>query len=460
MKLSRSLSVYVFASLFSVAAVAAEPIEPTGPIDPTDPSVSFEQTGPAVLLEEQPPEPATTGPVVLPEHQHELPEHRPNYTPLPHPRPHMFPPEGPLPPEPKLTSGYKDGFFVGTPDGNSQLRINGLLQPRLTVDIPDNNPNNITATMAVQRAQLELSGYVLSKNISFNLKPEFGQSFVFLKDAYLNYAFLPGAIELRAGQFKRPFSRQELSGDWKQGLVDRGLTNAEFGGGRDIGFVLHNNIEKSPAVEYSVGVFDGSADKPIFAGDVDLTGDGKQSLSNVKISNVPKLLNPTVVGRIGFNFGDVKGYNELDTDSSPMRFGVALSLFDQIDLSGNQEGIVRAEVDGIVKALGGDFSAAVYLGGDQYGNYNWEQDLNTIGTHLQAGYMIMDVVHPAIRYDFVGTDVGSEHEITGGITVLLMGQNAQLQIDGSLLLDQVGSPVILESITPSGRVRTQLTLAF
>ena len=61
-----------------------------------------------------------------------------------------------------------------------------------------------------------------------------------MKDAWADYTLIPDTLVIRTGLGKRPFSRQELTGDTKLGFVDRSETNVFFKGGRDIGISVHN----------------------------------------------------------------------------------------------------------------------------------------------------------------------------------------------------------------------------
>jgi hypothetical protein len=83
-------------------------------------------------------------------------------------------------------------------------------------------------------------------------------------------------VWLRAGQWKRPFSRQQIGSSGRLELTDRSITDKAFGAGRDIGLAVHNNYEKSPDLEWALGVFNGTGDGarlvPTFNGDGEVTG--------------------------------------------------------------------------------------------------------------------------------------------------------------------------------------------
>ncbi|OGQ24626.1 MAG: hypothetical protein A2138_10110 [Deltaproteobacteria bacterium RBG_16_71_12] len=365
-------------------------------------------------------------------------------------------PDAKTPPAPP-GAGYQDGFFVRSPDQAFKLKVRGLVQLRGTALVPLDDTTSSTVTAAVQRAQVDLGGHVFSKQLGFLLKIEHGQGLTFVKDAWVNYAFVPGVVELRAGQWKRPFSRQELTGDARQELVERGLVNASFMTGRDVGVALHDDIDKSPGIEWSLGAFAGGTDKPSITAKVIPGGDGALELDGAKLSSVPSALTPTMVGRFGVNFGDVKGYAEVDTDGGAPRGAVAASALEAVELGDGGRGATQIEVDGILKLYGVDLSGAMFLAAAQQGAGTFEQGADRLGVHTQAGVLLLDHWHPALRYDLV-TELdgsGEQHEIAGALSILFYKQNVQLQLDGGALVTRD-----VDGVGTDMRVRTQLVLAF
>ncbi len=353
-------------------------------------------------------------------------------------------------PDPPLV-GYEDGFFLRTPDGASKLRIRGLVQPRFTLVEPSLTaaPGDVSASFAVQRAQIELVGHVFTKDISFALKTEFGRGAAFVKDAYLDLKILDGVV-VRAGLYKRPFQRQQLASDWRLAFFDRNLTEETFKGGRDIGLSLHDALEQGPSIEWSAGVFSGTSEKPKVSGDVVIDPDGGVGvLDNVQISNVPKLFSPTFAGRVGFNSSPaLKPYSEVDVDGGGFRFGTSLGVLDTFDIVKNTS-LARFCVDGIVKFEHFTATGAVVL--SVPGAFNEGPD--GVGAFLQAGVLLQDRVSPGMRYSIVNQVAEGviEQEIAGNLTVLLFGQNVLWGIEG-------GTNVV--DGVPDVRFRSQAQIAF
>lgn len=354
-------------------------------------------------------------------------------------------------------AGYKDGFFLQSEDGAFKLKVRGLVQVRATGNFPLEASDESSATLAIQRAQLDLGGNVFTKQLTFQLKTEFGQGFTFARDAWANWAFAPGALELRVGLAKRPFSRQELTGDTRQEFVERGLVNGAFKTGRDLGVTLHNDIDKSPALEWSVGAYAGTQDKPSFTGKALPGDDGVLALDSVKLSNVPATVTPTFAGRFGINFNEVKGYSEIDAEGGAPRGGVAVSLLEAVELGDAQGGLSQVEVDAILKLYGFDVSAAIFLGAAQTGVGTFEQEAALLGLHAQAGWLYAEHWHPALRYQLVHhlDGSGEAHEIAAGLSVLFFGQSVQWQNDVAAMVERASA-----GLTTDARLRSQLVLAF
>ncbi len=364
------------------------------------------------------------------------------------------------PATPPIDAGYQDGFFIQTRDERFRLKIRGLLQPRLSILASSMDVAQAEAAFSIRRAELELGGHIFTKSLVFALKLDSQLGQTFIKDAFVDYALLPGVLQLRAGQFKRPFIRQELTGDWRLGFADRSITNAFFGGGRDIGAQAHNGIEKSPPLEWAIGVFGGGRDRPDVTANVavdPVTGIG--AIVAAKVTNVPTLMTPTFVGRFGYNHGGIKGYDELDTEgTAELRFAVAGSLLEAVEIADGARGATKAEVDAIVKYIGIDASAAVFVSTAQTGGGTFEQEFAATGAHVQAGWLIAGRFHPGVRYDYVHTAddaVPDEHEITVGHTLLFFGEQVAWLVDASSLLHQDGG-----TVTPEWRLRTGVNLAF
>jgi len=170
------------------------------------------------------------------------------------------------------TSGYNNGFFIASPDGNFKLQVNGQVQVRSSYAWQTNsawnasrqtiNPNtssglNSNATRAqygteIRRAKLSFSGNVVDPSWQYKVTMAYlpagsqvagspyntagansgngTNSTANLEDAYINKD-LGNGMSLMMGQFKSPFLREELVSSANQLGVERSVVNQMFSTG-------------------------------------------------------------------------------------------------------------------------------------------------------------------------------------------------------------------------------------
>jgi hypothetical protein len=354
---------------------------------------------------------------------------------------------------PTATVEVKDGVTVAA--GDQKTTINVRVQTRyeyLSTDEGDGLDRGEETAFQIARARVGLKGSVLDPRLSYKFQADFGKGFVTLKDFYSDWALADGVV-VRAGQWKRPFSRQQINSSGDLELVDRAITDRAFLGSRDIGVALHNDYEKSPELEWAIGVFNGTGDAPAFAGEADpMTGE-----VSGKFSNVPAVFGPALVARVGINRGGIKGYKEADLEGGPLRFAIAASTLAELDVDDDGASATRHQLDGVVKVAGLSASAAVYLSTAQDGAGFADQRRDAVGLHVQVGTMLSDVLQPALRYALVDPRGGSNtlHEITAGLSLFQLGHSFKWQTDVSWLGSGAG-----DARADDVRLRTQLQLAF
>ncbi len=370
------------------------------------------------------------------------------------------------------TAGYKKGFYIQSADENYKLKIGGRVQARYHYEAVEGFGSGAEdeSAFTIPRARLTLSGNVFNQNLKYKFQTDFAKGFVGLKDFFADYRLVKGWLHLRAGQWKRPFSRQQINSSSRLELVDRAVTNKAFGAGRDIGFALHNNYEKSPGFEWALGVFNATGDKGSFSGKVD-TNTGAVT---GKFSNIPDFFGPALVARVGYNHGGIKGYSEGDFAGGGFRFAVAASTVVEFDADEDDDSNIRAELDLVAKVSGFATTAAVYMSTAQDGDGFADQSYAAMGAHLQASYMINKTIQPVVRYATLMPegDDNDIHEIVAGVSAYFWGHKIKWQTDFTMLLseqesDGAGSGVRASDGTPRRGhmrkdylVRTQVQLAF
>ena len=170
------------------------------------------------------------------------------------------------------TSGYNNGFFISSPDGNFKLQMNGQLQNRWaynwlsTRDMNTSTTNSSGTTFSqagiskaaygfeVRRAKLEFSGHISDPSWQYAITMAYQQFFgqntgaptpaagggvtqgnfdgsgIGLENAYVKKDMGNG-FSVQVGQFKSPFLREWLVSSKYQLTVERSLVNTLFSTG-------------------------------------------------------------------------------------------------------------------------------------------------------------------------------------------------------------------------------------
>ncbi len=342
--------------------------------------------------------------------------------------------------ESKPIAGYDGGFFVQSPDGNFKAVVGGRVQFRFSFEEPDEGPYE--SAFSIPRARLQLNGHAFTPDLTYEIQTDFGKGELpTLKDGYADYRFVDGWLQLRAGQFKKPLSRQQLTSSTKFALVDRSPLDDAFRAGRDLGVMLHNGWKGSPPFEYQVGVFNGPGDEPLFD-----AGDGS-------FSNVPSRFSPLAVARVAATLGGIDGYDEIDRDGD---FGVSLAANAQARFN-------LPEDDAAFTVFGGDFmvkGAHVALHGEalalyaQQGARYADQALESVGLMVGVSYLIADTLAPGLRLARVveGSDAHTT-ELCAGVAVLVFDHNFKVTSDAGPIITHDGGERSVDA-----RWRTQLQL--
>ena len=355
----------------------------------------------------------------------------------------LFVPALVIPAAASAETGYDGGFFVEGEKGDStfKLRLNGRLQTRLTLEMFEADDKDAEIALALQRARIGFEGHLFSKDLTYKFQADFGGGKVGLKDYYWNYAFTE-RVQLRAGQWKKPFSRQQITSSGKLELVDRASTDKAFGAGRDIGLLLHNDYEEVEGLEWAVGVFNGAGE-------------------NV----VPDVWQPLGIVRLGYgNFGKAR-YSEGDLECAdkPEACGLRWAVAATVTADGSMpkdgsEGQVVSELDFVLKASGfaltGAFFVDYNLGADDAGG-----GMDKLGFYAQASYYLPGPqLLPALRFASVMPDddaVATTREATLGLSYLPRKHNVKWQTDATMLMSELG-----DTSSTDWLIRTQVQLAF
>jgi hypothetical protein len=329
------------------------------------------------------------------------------------------------------SAGYDNGFFLSSSDGLFALKIGGRMQARLSMAVFESGPADIAFSVPI--ARLKLDGHVASTDLTYTVQVDFGDGVASLKDALMDYTICDGWFHVRAGQFKRPFSRQQINSTAHLTFVDRASTDADFDAGRDIGVSFHNGYGDGNNFEYHVGLFNGAA--------------GAQ-------------FTPRLVARLGYNYGGINGYVESDRTGGDFRFAVGAGAQIDFDADDKKDAAVRANVDFLMKIAGFAASGAFYMHMAQTGGDGplGDQELQSLGLHAQASYLIADMFEVAARFEMLDPDGDDNNTmvILGGFNVYAFGDHLKWQIDAGAVSAEVAGGDATTDIVG----RTQLQLVF
>jgi hypothetical protein len=345
------------------------------------------------------------------------------------------PPAEPPKPEEKRPAlvGYDKGFFLRSEDGKFSLKITGRVQPFYNMTRTEGPPKNYAHNFEVRRARLTLEGNIHTKKLLYKFQSDFGKGFVTLKDYHADVE-VADDVWVRVGQWKRPFSRQQINSSGRLEVTDRAITDKAFGGGRDIGIAIRNDYEKSPDLEWTVGVFNGTGDAAKITSTTEIDPMTMEAETTTGLpTNVPKELKPAIVGRVGINRGGMKGYSEADLEGGPLRWGAAASVWLEGDFDENDESNQKVQADYIVKTEGLSTTGGVYFMTDQDGEGVADATNSLVGFHLQAGYMVVPkrwqvVGRYALVADLLADDTSArdQQEISVGGNYFGFGHDAKV----------------------------------
>ena len=349
--------------------------------------------------------------------------------------------------EAAASTGYNKGFFIESADGAFSLKTQARMQFRYTFTsqegadpVTGDESRDNDSLFAVQRGRLTFGGHAFSEDLDYKLQADFGRGDVVLKDFYVDYRVAGDAL-VRFGQYKRPFSRQQITSSGNQELVDRAITDGYYRAGRDVGVMVHNSYEKSPEIEWAVGLFNGTGENVVPG----------------RSAGAPDTFNPALVARVGYNRGPVKGYSEADLDGGPLRFGVGASVLGELDGDGDNASSIRTELDYIVKVEGFASTGGIYFATVQDGADFPDQTGDALGFHVQAGYTVEKTHQVAGRYALIvpqADDAGNRQEVALVYSLYVFGHGFKWQTDVTLGLDEGRDP------GQDVQIRSQAQLSF
>ncbi|MBN2370320.1 MAG: hypothetical protein JXO72_07525 [Vicinamibacteria bacterium] len=167
--------------------------------------------------------------------------------------------------KPMMNVAWKDGKTTIETD-KAALILSNRVQVRFTYEMPDDarkiagtrNAGDPMGSFRIRRAKTKFEGWFYKKTLTYELQLNWPDTTNPLEDANLNCDVSGNKqFQVKLGQFKVPFGRQELTSSGSQQFVDRSIVSGEFAKGRDLGVQLWGLLA-AKKLEWRLGAFNGN----------------------------------------------------------------------------------------------------------------------------------------------------------------------------------------------------------
>lgn len=319
------------------------------------------------------------------------------------------------------------GLAFANEDGSATLNIGGKIQIRHTYE-----ERSDSSYFQTPRVELGLKGS-FQDDWKWELLSDFSKKErATLKEAFVEHVFGEG-LQLRAGQYKVGFDRQQFESSGRQTFVDVSLASASLGKGRDQGVQAHGSF-LNRMFQYNAGVFNG-------------TGEGTPNTNTGHMTVARVSFNP--LGDFGLSQGDI-------VPSSTPRVYADLSAYHNQDDGGSPDGTTGVAV-GTGLRYAGAYAAGEYI------HRETSAGVTSGGIYAQASCMILPgTLEAGARYSQLDPDTGTGNDLQNEITAVVnvffhnLGHNLKFSADLSLLKNETETSGDENSL----RTRVQMQAAF
>lgn len=359
-----------------------------------------------------------------------------------------------------------EGFNFTSADEKFSGSIGALMQLRYTfLDKDDiNSPQVDQSEFRLKRIKMFMNGYAYSKDLTYKLQMALQEanSGKFLEETYVNYRLVDEA-QVRFGQDKVPFARQEITSSSAKQFVDSSIVTDAFKPGYDTGLMVNGKVAGG-IFNYNLGVYGGVGQDTWRGGNdnsfaarvtVNPLGDMKYGEGDVDNSQKPLLS----IGASYFmdTLGKTAGALETNTLSfagSNGWLGKGASTFNSTE----KVDINTVGVDAAFKWQGFSAQSEYFIG--QADGQTSSKTLRAQGFYAQAGYFIIpEHLEVAARYGYFdpNRDATNDHQIetAGAVSYYFAKHNLKLQADYTNIHKQA-SP----NNTDDGQFRLQAQIIF
>lgn len=341
------------------------------------------------------------------------------------------------------TSGYKNGFFVASADGNFKLLINGLIQGRAVYTyqsfqsrVASRQEESSEYGFEIRRAELVFTGNVVDPSWTYMVKVAFNQNGLVdqtntsnitttntpaLEDAFVRKDFGNG-FAIRTGQWKSRYNIEESIGSKAQQFAERSIVNTYFKTDFIQGVELqYDSTNWRALINYN----DGGGNRNIAAVGANTSGGG----ADVDHGNAVEW---ATAGRVDFKLaGEWKQFSEMMSFRGSgdgvmvgagyqWQRGGALNLLNPA-MVGNSPGMnISYTADLSVRSNGASFTAA-FLGNSYYSRPDGLAPVDSYGALVQGGYFVTDDIELMARWEWMNVSGGTTNVATPSGTPPLAG---------------------------------------
>lgn len=265
-----------------------------------------------------------------------------------------------------------------------------------------------------------------------------------LMDIYFNYKAMD-RVQIRAGQFKIPFTRYRIQSFQELTFVDWAIVSPAFGAERQMGFALHNGYEKPPPYSYVFGLFSGQNARSAHA--VTLPRRYGLDIGNPSDLADPDPLqdaHPELVVHLAYNARGIDVSSDTDSSRGAARWAIMLSSAWDLDPIYHEDFALRVAPEIIFKIKGFSASAIGYAGWAEVGESRVTRPV-MYGGLAQAAYRLNCTYEISGRYAVVDmrNDPFRTEEARAGVNVYLIGHQLKWQTDlGRLAEERSGGETV------------------
>jgi len=281
--------------------------------------------------------------------------------------------------KPVMNVTWKDGKTTIELE-KASINIATTAQFRYTNEQPGDPNIDSKGSFRIRRVKTKIDGWLYKPWIGYEMQISFADpNNSLLDDVAINYDVTKGkrGFMIKAGQYKVPFGRQEITSDGYLQFVDRSIVADEFEKSRDIGIQLWGQTPRG-ALEWRGGMFNGG-------------GRNKTANDNSRFQ---------YDGRVTWQpWGDVK-YSECDFESTTRPLLAVAAQYEKNDMHGATAG------DDIDREVYGGDIVFKFKGLSVFAEYfhrvsepEVAAEFRSDGYNAQIGYFVYKrYVEVAVRY--------------------------------------------------------------